>query len=72
MKHQWLVWTTGLSLGTAAGAVSWVVIDAATQDTSGLGLGLSVGLAVGVAHLWTAGLRKRRAWRAAEAAALSG
>jgi hypothetical protein len=69
MKQEWSMWGAGLSIGGAAGAGLWVVID--TMIAGGaLGLGLSVGVAFAIASIWTASRQKRRSRLAAEAAAL--
>ena len=69
MKQELSVWAGGLSIGAAVGALLWVAIDAMLVDRNAVGLGVSAAIGLGVAYIWVANVKKRRAWRAGEAAA---
>jgi hypothetical protein len=71
MKQEFSIQAAALSIGAASGAVLWSVVDTMLVDSSALGLGVSAGIALGIASLWSTNQKKRRTWRAAEAAALS-
>ena len=71
MRREFPAWAAGLAIGTGCGTLLWVTIETAVKDSSGIGLALSMALALAVTHLRTTAVQRRRAWLAAEAAALS-
>ncbi len=71
MRQELSIWGTGLSIGAAAGVLLWILVDTILVDRGALGLAGCAAVALGIGYLWSTNEKKRRAWRIAEAAALS-